>query len=51
MIQYFDTGALPALSSEQQVTIEKALAILNFDSPVIGGKNLNTKGANYTNEI
>jgi ADP-ribose pyrophosphatase YjhB (NUDIX family) len=43
MIQYFDTGALPPLSTEQQVTIEKALAILNSDSPVIGGKNLNIK--------
>jgi ADP-ribose pyrophosphatase YjhB (NUDIX family) len=27
-IQYFDTGALPAMSLEQQTTIEKALAIL-----------------------
>ena len=27
-IQYFDPGALPAVSREQQVTIEKALAVL-----------------------
>ena len=30
-IQYFDIAALPALSKEQQTTIEKALAILKVE--------------------
>jgi 8-oxo-dGTP diphosphatase len=32
MIQYFDTGALPAFSREQQATIEKALAVLKTEA-------------------
>jgi 8-oxo-dGTP diphosphatase len=32
MIQYFDTGALPAFPREQQATIEKALAILKTEA-------------------
>ncbi len=31
-IQYFDSGALPAITSEQQVTIEKALASLHSET-------------------
>jgi 8-oxo-dGTP diphosphatase len=31
MIQYFDTGALPAVSHEQQATLEKVLAILKTE--------------------
>jgi 8-oxo-dGTP diphosphatase len=31
-IRYFDSGALPELSREQQTTIEKALAILDDES-------------------
>lgn len=31
MIQYFDTGALPAFPMEQQVTIEKVLGILKAE--------------------
>jgi ADP-ribose pyrophosphatase YjhB (NUDIX family) len=41
--RYFDIASMPELSREQQATIEKALAILNFDAPMNGGKNLNTK--------
>ena len=32
MIEYFNTGALPDMSQEQRMTIEKALAILNAGS-------------------